>query len=149
MSQTDLLSDMNNPDEIPADKGSRFLHHIIDVVVFYAVFFLSSIVLATLAPEFILSIEIDTTNALLYNLMCIGLIVLYFGLLEGGTKGRTLGKLITKTKAIREDGSPITYGDAFKRTLIRLIPFEPFSAFFGDGMWHDKWSKTMVVKMNN
>lgn len=149
MSQTDLLSDMNNPDEIPADKGTRFLHYIIDVVVFYAVFFLFSIVLATLAPEFILSIETDTTNALLYNLMCIGLIVLYFGLLEGGTKGRTLGKLITKTKAIREDGSPITYGDAFKRTLIRLIPFEPFSAFFGDGMWHDKWSKTMVVKMNN
>ena len=149
MSQTDLLSDMNNPDEIPADKGTRFLHYIIDVVVFYAVMFLFLIVLGSFAADFVLSTETDVGASLLLNVIFISLFVFYFGLLEGATKGRTVGKLITKTKVIREDGSPITYGDAFKRSLIRLIPFEPFSAFFGDGMWHDKWSKTMVVKMNN
>ena len=149
MSQTDLLSDMNNPDEIPADKGTRFLHYIIDVVVFYAVMFLFLIVLGSCAADFVLSTETDVGASLLLNVIFISLFVFYFGLLEGATKGRTVGKLITKTKVIREDGSPITYGDAFKRSLIRLIPFEPFSAFFGDGMWHDKWSKTMVVKMNN
>lgn len=149
MSQTDLLTDVNQPEEMRADNGTRFLHYLIDVVVFYAVIFLFGIVLGTFAADFILSTETDAGASLLLNVISISLFVLYFGMLEGATKGRTVGKLITKTKAIREDGSPITYGDAFKRTLIRLIPFEPFSAFFSDGMWHDKWSKTMVVKMNN
>jgi len=44
--------------------------------------------------------------------------------------GRTLGKLITGTKAVNEDGTKLTFGKALGRTLCRFIPLEPFS-FFG------------------
>ena len=65
--------------------------------------------------------------------------------MEGLTKGLTVGKLITRTRAVKEDLSPITWKDAFVRTMIRLIPVEAFSAFSGYP-WHDKWSKTLVIK---
>jgi uncharacterized RDD family membrane protein YckC len=73
------------------------------------------------------------------------LFILYYGLLEGISKGKTLGKLITGTRAVREDGTPISFGDAFKRTLCRIIPFEPFSAF-GYKPWHDSITNTIVIK---
>jgi hypothetical protein len=30
------------------------------------------------------------------------------------------------------------------RTLCRIVPFEPFSAF-GGHPWHDKWTRTYVI----
>jgi hypothetical protein len=57
-----------------------------------------------------------------------------------------LGKLITGTRAIREDGVELNFKDAFLRSLSRLVPFEPFSIWSGNGIWHDSWTKTMVIK---
>ncbi len=54
--------------------------------------------------------------------------------------------MITKTKVIREDGEPMTFGKAFLRTLCRLVPFEFISAFLGQKMWHDQWTSTITVK---
>jgi uncharacterized RDD family membrane protein YckC len=59
--------------------------------------------------------------------------------------GRTLGKLITGSKAVREDGTSLTWKDACLRSLSRMVPFEPFSAL-GGAPWHDRWTKTTVVR---
>lgn len=64
--------------------------------------------------------------------------------------GRTLGKLITGTKAVSEDGSELTFGQAVGRTLCRFIPFEAFSFLGGDGKprgWHDTIPKTKVISV--
>lgn len=64
--------------------------------------------------------------------------------------GRTLGKLITGTKVVNEDGTKLTFGRAFGRTLCRFIPFEAFSFLGGDGRplgWHDRIPKTQVVSV--
>jgi hypothetical protein len=51
--------------------------------------------------------------------------------------------MITGTKAVNHDGSNISAKTAFLRTLCRLVPFEPFSAF---GIpWHDSWTHTHVI----
>ena len=76
----------------------------------------------------------------------IGFVLLYT-LMEGASKGRTLGKIITKTRVINYDLEPITWKDAFMRSIIRFVPFEPLSIYFGDAIWHDKWSKTYVVRI--
>ena len=34
-----------------------------------------------------------------------------------------------------------------KRTLIRFVPFEAFSVFGGQHMWHDEWSRTRTVSV--
>lgn len=79
-----------------------------------------------------------------YVVGCICIICLYT-LMEGSTKGRSLGKLVTRTQVLKEDGSIITYKDAFLRSLCRIVPFEMFSAL-GGYPWHDRWTKTIVVK---
>ena len=60
-------------------------------------------------------------------------------------KGKTLGKLITRTRAVRNDGAVLTFKDALLRSLVRLVPFEVFSGF-GTYTWHDQWTNTMVRK---
>jgi hypothetical protein len=60
--------------------------------------------------------------------------------------GRTLGKLVTRTRVVSESGAPATFWQLLMRTLYRLMPFEGFSflATRRPG-WHDRWSKTRVV----
>jgi uncharacterized RDD family membrane protein YckC len=60
---------------------------------------------------------------------------------------RTPGKFITKTRVVDEYGNPPELSAVLLRTVIRLVPFEPFSCF-GDPYsrgWHDRWSDTFVV----
>ena len=61
--------------------------------------------------------------------------------------GKTVGKYVTGTQVITEDGELPSAGTVVIRTLCRMIPFEAFS-FFGSTPrgWHDKLSKTRVVK---
>lgn len=61
---------------------------------------------------------------------------------------RTLGKFLTGTMVVTEDGRRPKLEHILVRSLVRLIPFEAFS-FFGQRQpigWHDRWSKTLVVK---
>jgi len=94
------------------------------------------------------------------------LILLFYYTLVEGLFGVSLGKLITGTKVVNQDGSRLSFKGAIKRSLCRLIPFEAFSFlgskssrhdFIGgeagryDSMgcklgWHDSISKTLVVK---
>ena len=46
--------------------------------------------------------------------------IAYYTYLEG-TRGQTIGKMITKIKVVREDGSPIDMEQAFKRNILRVI----------------------------
>lgn len=71
------------------------------------------------------------------------LIVLPF--ISEGLFGITLGKLLTGTKVVGRNGSPISLKQAFLRSLIRLIPFNWISVFTKKGLWIDRWSNTQVV----
>jgi uncharacterized RDD family membrane protein YckC len=84
---------------------------------------------------FILGYAIGIFNYLIYYTIC-----------EKAFRGYTLGKVITGTRAIRDDGEELKLGDAFKRSLIRLIPFEVLSGF-GNRPWHDSWTRTKVIQV--
>jgi uncharacterized RDD family membrane protein YckC len=67
-------------------------------------------------------------------------------LIEAMFRGKSIGKLITGTKAVNEDGSDISFAKAFERGLARMVPFEAFSALGEPSYpWHDKWTKTFVI----
>ena len=66
-------------------------------------------------------------------------------LTEYSTNGRSLGKLITGTMVVNEDGKLLTYNDFLKRNFSRIVPFDGLS-FLGERGWHDSWSDTLVVK---
>ncbi len=75
---------------------------------------------------------------------------LFMGTIEAITKGRSLGKLITKTKAVNEDGTSISVSTAFTRGLSRAVPFNSFSALGNPPHpWHDKWTKTYVIDIKD
>lgn len=140
----DLLGDL---DEIVvlnyATKGQRFGNYIIDRILAYA---FAIVVAAGLGA--MIGLSGGTGEGVfeglpLYILMYSSYLG-YYTLMEGLTKGRTIGKLITRTQAVTFDGQPITFKLAFLRSLCRIVPFEAFSGF-GSAPWHDRWTETTVV----
>ncbi len=105
--------------------------------------------LGLIAPEFISNIANDgamSSGIFLLSFM-IGYLnyIVYYTLCEKLFKGYTLGKIITGTRAIRQDGQELTLKNALLRSLSRCVPFEVFSGF-NTLTWHDSWTDTMVVK---
>ena len=139
--QQDLLSDLEvNLQQ--ASTGKRFANYLIDLVVFYI---FAILLYATLVRAGVLSLDLNPLVDRLLTLICYGF---FMGFYEGIFRGRTLGKLITSTKAVNEDGTRISFSTAFVRGLSRAVPFETFSAF-GDPSypWHDRWTRTYVVDL--
>jgi len=60
---------------------------------------------------------------------------------------RTLGKLATGSIVVDEYGEPPGLRTIAIRTLIRFVPFEPFSFLGSDRGWHDAWSHTYVLSL--
>lgn len=144
-SQQDILVNLDFQ-LVQASSGKRFANYIIDLIVFYALFFVAGIVIALLSPESIDDVEAVGNNQLLDRLISLLLFGVYMGVLEAIFKGRTLGKLITGTRAVNEDGSTISFQKGFLRGLCRIVPFEPFSALGSPAYpWHDKWTNTYVI----
>ncbi|MEY3398790.1 MAG: hypothetical protein RL220_1384 [Bacteroidota bacterium] len=73
-------------------------------------------------------------------------IIIYYTLFEYFSKGKSLGKYITQTRAVGLDGQKINFRQSLLRSLCRCIPFEPLS-FFGEGPggWHDRLTDTVVI----
>ncbi|HET6769485.1 MAG TPA: RDD family protein [Chitinophagaceae bacterium] len=137
----------------PATTGQRFLNYLIDnLLLQYGLSILSGMVvgmlLGLLFPDYMLRLSQSTdTFAFLpfaYLIVIVNYLV-YYTICEKAFKGYTLGKLITGTRAIRDDGNELTFKDALLRSLSRLVPFEVFSAF-GGYPWHDSWTRTRVIK---
>ena len=80
---------------------------------------------------------------IVFGLVCY---LIYYLPLETFT-GRTLGKLITKTKVVSTESDSISFYHAAGRSFARVIPFEPLSIFRDSkDCWHDSLMKTKVVK---
>jgi len=133
-----------------ASTGQRFANYLIDVIIFYIVMFGMGILLGFLllaTGRSFHSFSNDAGGKILEYLVAYTFYVIFYTFCEGASHGRTIGKLITKTKAVRYDDTDITWTDALMRSLCRIVPFEPLSAL-GGYPWHDKWSNTKVIKIN-
>jgi uncharacterized RDD family membrane protein YckC len=132
---------------VQASGGKRFANYLIDLIVFYLLAFMAGIVIGMLSPDTINSIDEENTEFnIVTNLAFISIFVLYMFGTEAIFKGKTLGKLITGTRAVNEDGSNISTKTALLRGLSRVVPFEVFSALGSPSYpWHDKWTNTYVI----
>jgi uncharacterized RDD family membrane protein YckC len=152
MQSEELLDDFyftpeedSNPNLIPASVGQRLANCIIDYIVVQTLIYLAAV-------------AIDESNYLakidksLHFYVILGLVFLpfvYFWVCEYFLAGRTLGKLISGSRVVSNDGTNASAGNIVVRTLARLMPFEAFSIFINDDriMWHDRWSHTLVVNV--
>ena len=150
MEQANILSELE--EEIilePATPGQRFVNLLLDSIGTYIVMAVVGVIIGVLTVVSAGAANSTTAMAGLQMILIfvnLGMYVAYFTLIEGLSNGRSLGKLATRTRVVKEDGSPITLKDAFIRSLCRCIPFEPFSMLAGRP-WHDTISRTKVVKI--
>jgi uncharacterized RDD family membrane protein YckC len=71
----------------------------------------------------LLIVEAEINNwisPLLGGLLWIGFFLVYFVYLEG-SRGQTVGKMLTKIKVVREDGGKIDMKQALIRNVLRII----------------------------
>lgn len=135
-----------------ASSGQRFVNWLIDnLFMRFALSWASGYVvgffLNAFFPEFTARMILNKGIEYYLVVYMIGILnyLVYYTFCEKVFRGYTLGKLISGTRAIRADGNELTFKNAILRTLSRMVPFEPFS-IWGDGLWHDRWTNTMVVK---
>jgi uncharacterized RDD family membrane protein YckC len=136
----------NNSQEIDleycrASSGKRFANYIIDTIVFYIVAFGLGIVIGILNPNLLLGV--DDLSLRLVLLLFYGIVMF---MTEAMSNGRSIGKLITGTRAVNNDGTDMSFQKAFVRNIVRSIPFNALSALGTPSIpWHDRWSDTIVV----
>lgn len=145
--QTSIIT----PDVI-SSKGKRFANFLIDYVVQIIFGFVVGVVI-TLFAELtgsygLYEAVIETESRISDYIFGIVILLIYYVFIETVTKGRSIGKYITKTKVVLEDGTEPTFNKVLVRTLCRLIPFDAFS-FLGEGTgWHDSIPDTIVVDID-
>jgi len=132
---------------VRATGGQRLANYLIDIASFYALFIILGIIIALVSPSTIVNLDTDTGGfQLIDRLISLLLYAVYLGFAEAVLKGKTLGKLITGTRAVNLDGSKITASTAFSRGFSRAVPFCVFSALGSPcNPWQDKWTDTMVI----
>jgi len=132
---------------VQASGFKRFANYLIDLIVFCVIIFITAFVVGMLNPQTISSISEDNRGTdIIENLVYTAIFTLYLFGTEAIFKGKTVGKLITGTRAVNEDGSNITPKTAMLRSLSRLVPFEVLTALGSPSYpWHDKWTKTYVI----
>ncbi|MBP1618337.1 MAG: hypothetical protein H6Q14_2164 [Bacteroidetes bacterium] len=121
-------------------SGTRLIHTVVDFFGFLIIaFILSSILQLFYNPS-----DERTIRLVGYGLLFVSFLI-YFVFMEYKFQ-KTLGKFITKTKVIMNDGSKPKLNEIFIRTACRLIPFDNISYLFTKNGFHDRFSNTTVIK---
>ncbi len=135
--------------DVLATKGVRFLNFIIDYIIFIIINFVIGAAIgffSEITGNYALYDFVVYNDSILFEYAyTIVIWTIYYTTMETLT-GKTIGKFITKSKAVMADGSKLTLEKALVRSLCRFIPFEPFSFLGEDGKgWHDSITKTYVI----
>lgn len=132
-----------------ASQGIRLANYIIDLIALMIINIILSLISSLLynltSNSFFFYFY--NNNSFLWEYM-MGTIIasMYYFLWENFSNGRTLGKLITNTKAVSIDGTRPTTTQILYRSLCRAVPFNAFS-FLGQNGWHDSWTETRVINI--
>lgn len=130
-----------------ASQGLRFANFLLDAIFYLLFTFILTIIIGGIiviaspsAVSFIREYEDFITGV--FSLLTL---FLYYAIFESLT-GRSIGKYITKTKVVNENGEKPGYKAILLRSICRFIPFDAFSYLGSEKSgWHDKFSKTKVV----
>jgi uncharacterized RDD family membrane protein YckC len=131
-----------------ASKGKRFANFIIDYIgqlIIGGAIGIAMAIISEITGDYEYVAWIETMGTLGEYALGIVILIVYYMIFETIT-GRTLGKYITNTKVLTEDGQKPEADKILYRTLSRMIPFEAFSFLGDEGRgWHDSIAKTVVV----
>lgn len=131
-----------------ATHGQRIANYILDLVIMMimaVVLFIGLMVVTMILGYDGLARWIEGMNKIQEYLLGAVITIVYYGMSETLTS-RTIGKFISGTVIVMEDGSRPDSNTILKRTFCRLIPFEWLS-FLGTPSrgWHDSIPDVYVV----
>ena len=143
----DIFDKLPHKDDL-AETHLRFWNFVIDSFVVYVlvgVIVLGLFFLGINFPPTYTDIATPTTRMWDYIIMGT-MAIIYYTASEFFFNGKTLGKLLTRTRAVTLDNQPMDFATTLKRSIFRVVPFEAFS-FLGSmpSGWHDRWSDTKVI----
>jgi uncharacterized RDD family membrane protein YckC len=132
-----------------AGSGKRFLNLVIDRIAEMALAYMVGLIAVWLYENQINTVLLESLQTMSKGEEFVFGLVLWmvYYVATESFGGRTLGKLITGTKAVMKDGRRLTFGATLCRTLCRAIPFEPLSFLGSKGGWHDTMTNTKVVDL--
>lgn len=136
------------PQIVRASRTKRFWNFLVDYIAYYLIVQVITFLVAWFFPDFFYGTYVYSLEFRLWNILfSIVLYGLLMGTFEAVSKGKSIGKLFTGTRAVNEDGSRINARTAFLRGFSKAVPFEAFSALSGYTChpWHDRWTKTYVI----
>lgn len=130
-----------------AGAGKRFANYLCDRISYYVLWQMVSASFGPALIHYLFLIFHDRTLVIvIWYCFSAVTFVLVIGGVEATTGGKTLGKYLTGTRAVNDDGTRISAKTALLRCLSRLVPFEAFSALGSPSYpWHDRWTKTIVI----
>ncbi len=135
--------------EMLASKGIRFGNFIIDRIIstIFAMLFFMALVFIFDIIGYIDGVLWFQNISDITDYIISALVVIIYYIIFETLLSKTVGKAITKTTVVLEDGGKPSLSDIIIRSFSRIVPFEAFS-FLGEDAygWHDKWSETYVVK---
>lgn len=132
---------------VTATRGQRLINYLIDSLACVALIVCALTLYTAYDPAVVNSLR--EPNMFRDWVMTPIALLIYYVPMEG-MFGVTLGKLVTNTRVVDEQGRPPSWGQVFGRTAARLIPFEQFTILFSGtqrvAAWHDRLPKTLVVR---
>ncbi|SEM15347.1 RDD family protein [Chryseobacterium taichungense] len=131
--------------------GNLIIDRIVVLILFMMFGFFASLSYEIFGIEYFINLAtaLGAVNKFMDIVITSTVYFLYALLMEYFTKGRTVGKFITGTRAISTDGTEPTFMDYFIRNISRLVPFDALSFLGGGNGWHDSWSDTRVINIKN
>ena len=133
---------------IPAPVWKRLLNIILDyigTILFFSsiIFLIAYITESSIKENFI-------RNQKLYPIAFQGLgffaMFVYYVICEYYLKGKTFGKIFTRTIVVTSTGKPPSLNQVLKRSILRFIPLEGIFLLLSPQSLHDQWSGTMVIE---
>ena len=135
-----------------ATQGKRFMGYIVDQIVLFVLSTMAGFVVgiaAATAAGGVMTVEAEA-QAQIFGFFVGLLVTLAYYVVMETTTGKTVGKMVMKTRVVSTSGGKVSLGQVFGRSLCRFIPFEFISFFFGDSKrptgWHDSIPGTQVVE---
>jgi uncharacterized RDD family membrane protein YckC len=127
-----------------AGLGSRIINYLFDLLGIGMFTYVIGTVLTALGLQARLVDDkgMLTDMGLLTSIL---IVMTYYIVLEGLTS-RTLGKFITGTYVVTDEGLKPSFATILGRTLCRFIPFEALTFLLSSVGFHDRLSHTRVVK---
>lgn len=117
---------------------TRFIHFVVDTIIWLIIV---AIITSPINAK-------DGVQMLLGYLLFFITFIGYYIFMETKYQ-KTIGKFITKTSVINNNGTKPSLSDISRRTFCRLIPFDRISYLFTSNGFHDRLSDTTIIKDKN